>query len=170
MITVSIVTAIAGGIKLNTMFDIMSKGAGRMLSLFFMFVLFDPFVSFIDEAGAFKALAQLLTPLIKTGNKLLFSLTSTLTGVFGISGAAVAQSVVLNKMFAQSASQIGIPATMWSLILLVGSQMTSFAYPGADMICEMGLAESKDIKSMIKLGITIVISCILFILLRALFL
>lgn len=169
MFAVSIITAIAGGIKLNDIFDVMMKGASRMVWLFLMFVLFDPFLSFIDGAGAFKALANLLKPLIATGNKVVFSLISTMIGVFGISGAAVAQSVVIDKMFKQSLQQFGIPAVMWALVLLVGSQMTSFAYPGADMLGQMGLARSKDVKSMIKLGITIAITTVLFVAVRALF-
>ena len=56
MFTTAILTGIFGKLDLNTIFDTMIKGAGRMVWLFIMFVLFDPFIAFISEAGAFEAL------------------------------------------------------------------------------------------------------------------
>lgn len=46
---------------------------------------------------------------------------------------------------------------LWCLLVLVGHQITSFAYPGVDMLGAMGLAQSKDIKSMLKLGYSIIL-------------
>lgn len=169
MFTVAIVTGVAGGLKLGELFDTMMEGAGRMIWLFVMFVLFNPFITFVDQAGAFKALVELISPLLNTGSKVLFSLVSTLTGIFGIGGAAVAQSVVMDKMFKELVQGLGLSASLWAAILLVGSQITSFAYPEADMIGQMGLARSKDLKSMVKLGVTITASTIIFIGIRAIF-
>jgi len=156
MIIAALTTGYAGRLKTKVLFDTLMKGASRMVWLFIMFILFHPFITFIDKSGAFKALVKLLDPLLDGAGKLLFSLVSTLTGIFGIGGAAVAQSVVMNKMFKGLLANVGISMGLWALILLVGSQITSFAYPEADMLGQMGLARSKDLKSMVKLGITIV--------------
>ncbi|WP_315121747.1 Na+/H+ antiporter NhaC family protein, partial [uncultured Clostridium sp.] len=93
MFTAAIVTGVVAKLSLNDIFDTLIQGASRMMWLFIMFVLFNPFITFIEESGAFKALVDLLEPLLASGNKIVFSLVSTLTGIFGIGGAAVAQSV-----------------------------------------------------------------------------
>lgn len=169
MFAVSIVTGIAGGLKLNDIFDTMMEGAGRMIWLFVMFVLFDPFITFVEESGAFTSLVGLLKPLLTSGSKIVFTLVSTLTGIFGIGGAAVAQSVVMDKMFKSLAQGLGLSATLWASILLIGSQITSFAYPEADMLGQMGLARSKDLKNMVKFGLAIVATTVVYVSVRAIF-
>ena len=56
---------------------------------------------------------------------------------------------------------------LWGLIVLIGHQITSFAYPGVDMIGQIGLAHASDIKPMLKLAYmaiipgTVVLACVL---------
>ncbi|KAJ50617.1 H+/gluconate symporter-like permease [Clostridium tetanomorphum] len=169
MFVAAIVTGISAKLKLNDIFETLVEGASRMMWLFIMFVLFNPFITFIEESGAFKALVDLLKPLLASGNKIVFSLVSTLTGIFGIGGAAVAQSVVMDKMFKGFVESLGISTGLWAMIILVGSQITSFAYPEADMLGQMGLARSKDLKNMVKFGVTVVIANVLLIFVRAFF-
>ncbi len=169
MFVAAILTGLFGGLNLNTIFETMVEGAGRMVSLFIMFVLFYPFITFISEAGAFDALVELLQPLLASESSVLFSLIATLTGIFGIGGAAAAQTVVMDNMFGTLAENIGISTTLWAMTLLVGSQITSFAYPEADMLGQMGLARSKDLKNMVKFGITLTISTIILVLIRSFF-
>ncbi|NMB27901.1 MAG: TRAP transporter large permease subunit [Tissierellia bacterium] len=169
MFTTAILTGIFGKLDLNTIFDTMIEGAGRMVWLFIMFVLFDPFIAFISEAGAFEALVGLIEPLLLSQSKIVFSLISTLTGIFGVGGAAVAQTVVMDNMFNILVKNLGISSTLWGMILLVGSQITSFAYPEADMLGQMGLARSKDLKNMVKFGITVTVATILLVFIRSFF-
>jgi hypothetical protein len=93
---------------------------------------------------------------METSGKLGFSIFSSLVGIFGISGAAVAQAIMIDKLFRTLAEAMNISMYLWALIILVGHQLTSFAYPGADMIGEMGLAQSSDLKSMLKVGYAII--------------
>ena len=79
-----------------------------------------------------------------------FMILSTLIGIFGVSGAAVAQAKVMNDMFAAFVSDMNIPMGLWALVLLVGSQITSFAYPTGDMVGQMGLARSSNLKPVFK--------------------
>ncbi|MBZ2174183.1 hypothetical protein K8M07_02870 [Schnuerera sp. xch1] len=169
MFTTAILTGIAGKLSPNVIFETLVEGASKMVSLFIMFVLFYPFITFISEAGAFDALVELLQPLLASESSILFSFIATLTGIFGIGGAAAAQTVVMDNMFSTLANNLGISTTLWALILLVGSQITSFAYPEADMLGQMGLARSKDLKNMVKFGITLTIATVILVLIRSIF-
>lgn len=165
----AILTGLAGGMKPSPMFDTMIEGASRMMWLFIMFVLFTPFIGFISEAGAFEELVRILQPLLSTENIPLFSIIATLIGIFGIGGAAAAQSVVIHGMFNDVVQTMGISATLWATVMLVGSQITSFAYPEADMLGQMGLARSKDLKTMVLFGLGMTACCTLYVLVRSFF-
>lgn len=165
----AIVTGIAGGIHPDKLFDVMIAGASRMMWLFIMFVLFTPFIGFVSEAGAFDALVKLIEPLLRSNSKVVVSLITALTGIFGVGGAAAAQSVVMDSMFKELVNSIGMSTGLWATVLLVGSQITSFAYPEADMLGQMGLARSKDLKNMVKFGVTITIVTVIYVGIRSLF-
>ena len=156
MLITSLVTGLVGGLSLGKIFDSIMEGCGRLIWLFFIFLLFDPFLGFVDQSGAFAALGELLQPYMETSGKLGFNVFSSLVGIFGINGAAVAQALMIDKLFRGLAESMNISMYMWGLIVMVGHQLTSFAYPGADMIGEMGLAQSSDIKSMLKVGYAII--------------
>lgn len=168
MLTVAFATGLCSGKGMMDIINCLIKGANRMFWLFFMFVLYDPFLKFVTMTGAFDTLASLLKPLIDVSGDIGFIIISTLVGIFGVSGAAVAQSVVLNDLFKNIVTDIHLPMTIWATVLLIGSQITSFAYPTGDMIGQMGLARSKDLKSMIRNGISITIVMITYIIIRAL--
>ena len=161
MLTTSILTGLAGGLSLSAIFDSMMEGCGRLVWLFIIFVFFDPFLGFVSASGAFNALVEILTPYIETTGRIGFVLFTSLVGIFGISGAAVAQAVMIDKLFRGFLETFGVSMYLWALIVLVGSQITSFAYPGADMLGQMGLAQSKDVKSMLKVGYAIVVVTVL---------
>lgn len=156
MLITSLATGLAGGLSLGKIFDSIMEGCGKLIWLFFIFLLFDPFLGFVDKSGAFAALGELLKPYMETSGKLGFTVFSSLVGIFGISGAAVAQAIMIDKLFRTLAEAMNISMYLWALIILVGHQLTSFAYPGADMIGEMGLAQSSDLKSMLKVGYAII--------------
>lgn len=123
--------------------DTFVNSAAKLMWLFIMFILFNPFIDFIAEVGAFERLVFFLQPLLESGNKVIFSLVAALTGIFGIGGAATADNIVMDSMFSGVLGKLGISMTLWALILLVSGQITSFAYPEADMIGQMGLARYK---------------------------
>ncbi|MEL7622885.1 MAG: Na+/H+ antiporter NhaC family protein [Clostridiales bacterium] len=167
--TVAVLTGLTGGQKPSELFETMMEGAGRMVWLFVMFVLFDPFIYFVSEAGAFEALVGYLQPLLQSNSKVLFTFIASMTGIFGIGGAAVAQAVVMDNMFGSLAHGLGLSPTLWGCLILIGSQITSFAYPEADMLGQMGLARSKDLKNMVKFGLTITAASVIFLVVRSFF-
>lgn len=167
MLAVAFTTGLIAGRSMMDIIGSLTKGATRMFWLFFMFVLYDPFLKFVTMTGAFTTLGDMLKPLIEVSGDIGFIIISTLVGIFGVSGAAVAQSVVLNDLFKNIVADINLPMTIWGTVLLIGSQITSFAYPTGDMIGQMGLARSKDLKSMIRNGISITIVMIIYVIVRA---
>ncbi|MDU1910946.1 Na+/H+ antiporter NhaC family protein [Fusobacterium sp.] len=167
MLAVAFTTGLAAGRSMMDIIGSLTKGATRMFWLFFMFVLYDPFLKFVTMTGAFTTLGDMLKPLIEVSGDIGFIIISTLVGIFGVSGAAVAQSVVLNDLFKNIVMDINLPMTIWGTVLLIGSQITSFAYPTGDMIGQMGLARSKDLKSMIRNGMSITIVMVIYVIIRA---
>lgn len=167
MLGTALLTGLAGGLNVTEIVDTISEGSKRLIWLFFFFVLLDPFVNFMTEAGTFEALATLLKPYVEQGGAVAFLAFSTLVGVFGVPGAAVAQAEVINKMFLPLAQSLNIPMTIWVIVLLVGSQMTSFAIPEGDMQGQMGLAQSDDLKAMLCNGWLIVLFTVLYVMVRA---
>ncbi len=165
----TIVTGLAARLKVGDLIDTFVKGASRLMWLFIMFILFNPFIEFIAGVGAFERLVSFLQPLLASGNKVIFSLVASITGIFGIGGAATADNIVLDSMFRGVVDQLGITMPLWALILLVSGQITSFAYPEADMIGQMGLARSKDVKTMVKYGLTIVLFSTILVVIFAIF-
>lgn len=139
-----------------------------MYKMFFMFVLYDPFMKYITLSGAFDAIAELMSPIMNLVGAMGFMLASTAIGIFGVAGAAVAQAKVMDDMFKPFLTTLGISPATWALVLLVGSQITSFAYPTGDMVGQMGLARSSSLKPMLKNGITITIATMSYVAIRGL--
>ncbi|WP_286846159.1 MULTISPECIES: Na+/H+ antiporter NhaC family protein [Aminobacterium] len=167
MILASLLTGIAGRLKITEIIESVCEGARGLIWLFFFFVLLDPFITFISDTGAFQALATMLEPLVNRSGTVGFITLSTLVGIFGVPGAAVAQAEVINKMFAPLVQSLNIPMTLWVVVLLVGSQMTSFAVPEGDMQGQMGLARSDDLKSVLCNGWLIVLCTVIYVVIRA---
>ena len=152
MIVAAIITGLFARMPVGTIFDSMMEGCGKMMWLFFMFLIFNPFLNFVTQSGAFDALLQLLEPLIGPTGKVGFTLLTVLVGIFGINGAAVAQAMMIDSLFSSFLPTLGISMELWGMIVLIGHQITSFAYPGVDMIGQMGLAHASNIKPMMKLS------------------
>lgn len=171
VITVTaIVTGLVGRLKPNDIAETFFKGAMPLVWLFFQFVLFTPFIFYIEELGGFRALQLILMPYLESGsNSLLVTLTA-ITGIAGIPGAAVAQVFILDELFSDLFMTAGIPLTIYMMVLIIGSQMTEFLYPVGDTLGAMGIARSKDLKNMIIFGVVATISIVTLIFIISLFL
>ncbi len=170
MITVAIFTGLAAGMKIGEIVDSMFEGMSKLIWLFAMFILFEPFLMFVEGSGAFDALFDILQPLIVNSGQTVFALLTSLIGIFGINGAAVAQAMLMDSLFSNMVSELGVHMGLWAAVLLIGSQITSFAYPGGDMLGAMGLAQSKDVKSMLKLGYSIIFTLLIIIIILSIIL
>jgi len=166
MLIMSFAVGLTSGMKPAEILQAIIAGCARLFPLYLLFVLFDPLMRFITESGAFVALAELLQPIIDMGGQIGFMFVTTVISVFGIPGAAVTATIVKDEMFGPMAASLGIPIAMWAMALMAGGQITSFAYPGGDMLGQMGLARSQDLRAMMKSGISITVASILFIVVR----
>lgn len=97
--------------------------------------------------AAFDAVCQLMQPLIDVGGEVAFLMLSAAVGIFGISGTGVAQAQIIHELFLPMVQSLNIAMPIWGMVVLVGCQVTFFVTPTVDMVGQMGLARSKNIKA-----------------------
>jgi H+/gluconate symporter-like permease len=158
MLGLSLITGFAGGLKLDEILKLVIKGMAGNVGLFLLFLLLDPFIIFVQQAGGFTALTKLIKPMMEFGGKPVIVITGGFLGAFGISGATVATLKLLHEMFNPLLSRFGISMLAWSVALVVATRVNNFVFPGANMVSSLGFAESDDLKSMIRNG-WLVASC-----------
>lgn len=167
MMTVSIIVGLVGGLSFKDSLTTMIQGGAKMFWMFFMFVLFDPFLNYVSASGAFDAITQLMEPLIATGGEVAFMMLASAIGVFGISGTGVAQAQIIHELFLPMVNAMHMDMYTWALVVLVGCQVTFFVTPTVDMVGQMGLARSKNIKAMLANGWVLTIITFAYVLVRA---
>jgi len=169
IISTAIVTGLVGRLNTKELAETFFEGAQPLIWLFFQFILFTPFINFIEELGGFEAVADLMLPIIESGGNFLLTMLAAITGAVGIPGAAVAQTVILDEVFGDIFYNAGVPISIWVLVLIIGSQMTEFLYPLGDTLGAMGIARSRDLRTMIFFGVVMTVLVVSFLALRSLF-
>ncbi|MEW8972956.1 MAG: Na+/H+ antiporter NhaC family protein [Tissierellaceae bacterium] len=167
MLTASLTTGLASGMSFEESLKTLIQGSSKMYWMFFMFVLFDPFLNYVAKSGAFEAIAGYMQPLVDAGGEVAFLMVSTLIGVFGVSGAGVAQAQIVHELFLPTVTSMNTGMGIWALVVLVSCQITFFVSPTVDMVGQMGLARSKDLKAMLKNGWVITIITFIYVFIRA---
>lgn len=155
MLGLSLLTGLVGGLPLEEILRLVAKGMAGNVGLFLLFLLLDPFISFVEQAGGFAALGTLLKPMMAVGGKPAVVITGGFLGAFGISGATVATLKLLHEMFSPLLGRYGVSMLAWSLALVVATRVNNFVFPGANMVSSLGFAESDDMRSMIRNGWTV---------------
>lgn len=166
MLTASITTGLAS-MTLTETLKVLIDGSSKMYWMFFMFILFNPFLNYVSKSGAFDAIAGYMEPLINAGGAVAFLMIATAIGVFGISGAGVAQAQITNDLFLPLVISMGVSMNIWALVVLVSCQITFFVTPTVDMVGSMGLARSEDLKAMLKNGWMLTIITFIYVAIRA---
>jgi len=108
MIAVSIATGVSCGMKAKDIVEHFFEGMQKMIWMFCMFILFEPFLRFVEQSGSFTALFKLLQPLVVSSGQVITSIVIALIGVFGINGAAVAQAVLMDNLFEEMIRGMGM--------------------------------------------------------------
>lgn len=162
MFFLSFITGLSSGISIKRIFELIISGMQKNLYLFLIFILLDPFLNLIQSAGGFSSLSKLFIPLEHYGGKPMLAILIGLTGAFGMPAAAAAVIKMLHDLFYPAVLGMNLPVTTFAFSMLIATRITNFAYPGANMFAAMGFAESKNIKAMIKNGLTITVVQILF--------
>jgi hypothetical protein len=152
MLGLSLLTGLVGGLAFKEILRLVVKGMAGNVGLFLLFLLLDPFIRFVEQAGGFTALSTLLKPMLALGGKPAIVITGGFLGAFGISGATVATLKLLHEMFSPLLGRYAVSMLAWSLALVVATRVNNFVFPGANMVSSLGFAESDDMKSMIRNG------------------
>ena len=153
MMVTSFTTGLAGKLGPVRILQAIYAGASRLIWLFLLFWLFNPILVLVDQTKAYQALVDWGKPFLGMIGAYSFSLIAILIGWVGVSGAAVAQVVLMNQVFGPIVQQLGISAAAWVAVLLASSQLDWFGpFPNADMIGQMGLARSKDLRHQLYNG------------------
>jgi hypothetical protein len=168
MLGLAVITGLAGGLRFDHILRLVIKGMAGNVGLFFLFLILEPFINFIELAGGFKALTVILKPLVDLGGKTVIVILGGLIGAFGISGATVAELKMLHSMFDPLLTKLTVSMLAWSVALVVATRVTNFIYPGANMFSSLGFAETKDIKSMLKNGWVVAVCQTLFLVIYSL--
>ncbi|CDZ76427.1 H+/gluconate symporter [Legionella massiliensis] len=170
MLFLALIVGLANKLNLNQIFNLLVEGMRKSMHIFFLFILFDPFMVLIHQAGGFSALTELLTPLINLGGKPVLAMLIGFTGAFGMPGAAEATIKLLHQLFSPSVLQMQLPMISFALCMIFATRVTNYAYPGANMFAAMGFAGSENVKAMIQNGLTVTAVQVLFLIVYSLFL
>ena len=155
------IVGIASGDKPDDVFKTAISGMAPALPLFIMFLLFGPMFEMMTTMGAFEALAEVFGKLVgliggsSVWSKAGMTILASFVGGFGVEGAAVVQMQITHELFSGALDIIKMPMQLWALALIAASRITSVIYPAGNMIGQMGLARSDDVKSMLKVGWTV---------------
>lgn len=167
MVVTSFTTGLAGKLGPVRILQAIYTGASRLIWLFLLFWLFNPVLTLVDQTKAYQALLDVGKPLLGMIGAYQFGLIAILVGWVGVAGAAVAQVVLMNQVFGPIVQQLGLSPAAWVAVLLASSQLDWFGpFPNADMIGQMGLARSRDLRRMLYNGWAIlVVNLVLFMIL-----
>ncbi|MEU6269698.1 hypothetical protein [Saccharopolyspora shandongensis] len=153
------VTALCGRMSPTAALHAMYRGAQPLLWLFLLFWLLNPMLELLERSGAYDAMQRLVAPTLGDVGPWLFCMIVLVVGWLGVSGAAVAQVVLLQKLFGPALAGVGIPPGAWAAVLLGSSQIDWFGpFPGPDMIGQMGLARSRNLRMMMFNGWAIMVA------------
>lgn len=160
MIVTAVATGLAGGLGPKRILDAMYVGAARLIWLFLLFWMLDPMLTLIGKTGAFEAVFADLKPVLSHAGPWVFLMLIVFLGyLHAVPGAAVAQVVLVNKLFGPLAAALGIAPGVWAVALLGTSQVDQLGpLPGADMIGQMGLARSGSLRMMLFNGWAIIVA------------
>ncbi len=160
MIATMALTGLAGRLGAEQILQTAFEGAKRLIWLFFLFWLLDPLLELVNKTGAFQSIYNSLQPTLKSAGAFAFLLLVLVLGfAHAVPGAAVAQVVLLNKLFGSIVVAFAVPAGAWALVLLAVSQVDQHGpVPGADMIGQMGLARSSNLRLMLAHGIAVLLT------------
>ena len=170
MLFLALTTGIVSKLRIKILVNLLIQGMQKSLHLFFLFILFDPFMILIHQAGGFHALTELLMPLIHYGGKPVLSMLIGFTGAFGMPGASEATIKMLHQLFTPAVLEMNLPLLSFALAMIFATRVSNYAYPGANMFAAMGFAGSENVKAMIKNGLAVTMVQVLFLILYSLFL
>lgn len=153
MLAAALITALLGRLGAERSLSTFTKGAASLIWLFFLFWMFNPLLTLVEASGSYDVLLNNLSPTMESAGPWIFLMLSLLIGWLAVPGAAVAQVALIDKLLWPLAASIGVPHTAWAASLLGGSNNDTFGpFPNGDMVGQMGLARSSNLKMVLFTG------------------
>lgn len=128
------------------------RGMGKMGGMFLSFLLTGVMIDTISLGGGWEALSDLILHIIGSNGKYLLMVIASFVGGFGVEGAVVTQMQIIQSAFWDIASNMGIPMTAWSIVLIAAVRITSIVYPSANYAAHLGFARSENMKTLLVAG------------------
>lgn len=167
MLIMAVLVGLVAKMTLEEIVTTFTTGAGRLFRMFLLFVIFAPVLTMIKDSGAYDALVAMVRPLFNVGSNVPFIMVATATGIWGISGAAVAQCQIIYDVFYPFAQELNLSNILWSNIIAYGCVLTSMAIPNGDVMGPLALAHSKNMKGVLKAGYATIAVALVVLLVRA---
>lgn len=124
-------------------------GASGTFSIYIMLIFSDVMLATITAMGGFDALASALTGLVGDAmNETLLLIIASMFGVFGLNGTAAQQMLILEELFSPMYTAMGLSMVLWSMVLIFGSLISNFLFPGGMHVNYLGMGKSKDMRTM----------------------
>lgn len=166
MMTASIVVGLVGGLSFQSSLTAMIQAAPKCSGCSSCSSCSSPSSTMsAPPAPSMRSAAH--AALIDVGGEVAFLMLSAPVGIFGISGTGVAQAQIIHELFLPMVQSLNIAMPIWGMVVLVGCQVTFFVTPTVDMVGQMGLARSKNIKAMLANGWVITVITFAYVLIRA---
>ena len=169
MMVTSIIVGLVSGKSIVEIIGIFCTGAGKMFKMFLLFVFFGPVLDLIAASGAYDALLGYLEPIFSAEQQAVFVMIASAVGIWGISGAAVAQCQIIYDLFYPISQSLGLAPVLWGNVILYGSGLTSLAVPNSDVMGPLSFARSKNLKVVIKAGYSLIAVSLIVLAIRTVF-
>ena len=162
-----IVTAAAARLGITETARHLYRGASSLVSIFLLFWLLAALFQIIDQLKPYDVVLAQFGPQLQNASGLGFAVAIGLLGWVGVPGATAAQVVLLDQVFGDLATTVGLGAGAWVIVLLWASKADTYGpFPNANMIGAMGLARSTDLRSLLLTGWLVLIpACLGYVLL-----
>ena len=167
MMTTAVVVGLFAGKSVVGVIQTFCTGAGKMFHMFLLFVFFGPVLDLIAASGAYDALLTYLKPVFGADKQAAFILISSAVGIWGISGAAVAQCQIIYDLFYPISQSLGVSDVLWGNVILYGSVLTSLAVPNSDVMGPLSFAHSQNLKVVVKAGYCFIAIALIVLAVRA---
>jgi H+/gluconate symporter-like permease len=148
-----IATGVAARLPATEIARHLYRGAARLVSIFLLFWLLAALFLVIDGLKPYDVVLEIFGPQLQSSSGVGFAVAIALLGWVGVPGATAAQVVLLDQVFGDLATTVGLGSGAWVIVLLWASKADTYGpFPNANMVGAMGLARSTNLRSLLLTG------------------
>ncbi|GAB3417648.1 transporter permease [Flindersiella endophytica] len=149
----AIATGMAGGMRLEQVFNAVYQGAARLISMLLLFWLLAALFQAQDLLKPYDVILARFGDELSTLDGVAFALAIAFIGWIGVPGATAAQVTLIDKVFGPIATAVGVSTSAWVIVLLWASKGDTYGpFPNANMVGPMGFARSPSLRNQLLTG------------------